>query len=121
VPAPDAGTLLAAAEALRTHRNDTWTDSQVAYLMSRAYESGRADTTREDFAEMVTLWEDHRPLRETYEQKVARRREELRGSNPLRREYRGGPVDWNTGAPLRPPTTLDAEDAHFLALAMEDA
>lgn len=98
-----AGTVLAAAEALRERRGGTWTDREVAVLLRLAYEAGRSDAYREDLAELRIQWEDNRLPRLTYEECVARRREEIRSSRreDLRPDHPGGPVDWETGYPLR--------------------
>lgn len=102
-----AGTTLRAVAALRTHR--TFTADQTAYLMALAYDSGRTCAYREDLAEMHSVWEDHADRRRTYEQRVADRMAEMDRSARARAEregrpYRihpGGPVDWETGQPVR--------------------
>lgn len=106
----DAGTILAAADALRSGRQ-TFTGQQVAFLLSLAYDSGRTATYREDVAEMHSVWEDRRAMRRTYEERVAERmaayaaaaeRINVKLGRPPGYVYLGGAVDWETGQPARP-------------------
>lgn len=107
MPQPDlagitAGTVLAAADALRERRGGTWTDLEVAVLIRLAYSSGRTDSCREDLAELFTVWEDHVEIRTTYERVVAARIESMRTvAGRARPDHPGGAVDWQSGRPLR--------------------
>lgn len=104
-----AGTVLAAADALRERRTGVWTDAEVAVLMLLAFRSGQAATVTAEMAEMICQHLDHATARETYDQAVARRLAEMDAIGRARAEregrpYRvhpGGPVDWHTGRPLR--------------------
>lgn len=97
----DPGTTLAATEALRTRRGQGWTDEQVAYLIALAYQTGRIHGYAEDLAETLGTWREHAaPARLTRAQRIqARLAEAERLYGPAR--YTGGPVDWETGRPLR--------------------
>lgn len=96
----DPGTTLAATDALQYRRGRTWTDEQVAYLIALAYETGRIHGYADDLAETVETWREHvTPARTTRAQRQAARDAVMR--NPPPGTYNGGPVDWNTGRPLR--------------------
>lgn len=95
---PDPGTTLAATEAMRTQ--DTFTRDQVAYLIAVAYQVGRQHTLTQDLAETIACWDEHATPPQTREQRIAARMAHYeRTSGPAR--YHGGPVDWNTGQPVR--------------------
>lgn len=104
-----AGTVLAAADALRRRRTGVWTDEEVAVLMLLAFRSGQEATMSAEMAELICLHMDRATVRETYEQAVARRLAEMDAAGRARarregRPYRvhpGGPVDWHTGRPIR--------------------
>lgn len=105
--APTPGVTLAAVEALRIQQ--TFTREQVAYLMALAYESGRAQAAGEDLAETIACWTEHPLPSLTREQRVAQRMAEMdrlaraqaaREGRPYRL-HPGGPVDWETGEPVR--------------------
>ena len=104
-----AGTVLAAADALRQRRTGVWTDEEVAVLMLLAFRSGQGARVTAEMAEMICQHMDHATARETYEQTVARRLAEMDAAGRARaqreaRPYRvhpGGPVDWHTGRPIR--------------------
>ena len=104
----DAGTALRAATALQRGQQ-TFTGEQVAYLMHLAYDSGRTATYLADLAEQHCNWQDHAAERRTYEQLVADRLAEMDRAARVRAEregrpyriYPGGPVDWETGEPVR--------------------
>lgn len=104
----DAGTLLRAADALRAGQ-DTFTATQVAYLIALAHDTGRRHAAAEDFAAVAGCWAEYanpaqarggRIAAELAEMDdLARRRAEREG-----RPYRihpGGPVDWDTGLPAQ--------------------
>lgn len=96
----DPGTTLAATEALRSRRGRPWTDEQVAYLVALAYDTGRRHALAADLAETVACWQENHTPAQTREQRVAARLADMeRRSGPP--TYRGGPVDWETGLPLR--------------------
>jgi hypothetical protein len=106
---PTAGGILAANAALQDPNRQAFTRAEVAYLMHLAYDAGRTATHLEDVARTHCAWEDRPFLRKTYEQwvadelaemdRAARARAEREG-RPYR-EYRGGPVDWDTGSSVR--------------------
>lgn len=96
----DPGTTLAATDALRHRRGRQWTDEQVAYLTALAYETGRLRGHADDLAETVATWNEHATPAQTREQRVAARLADMeRRAGPA--VYRGGPVDWDTGQPVR--------------------
>jgi hypothetical protein len=96
----DPGTTLAATDALKHRRGQTWTDEQVAYLIALAYQTGRLHGFADDLAETVETWREHvSPARITRAQRKAAREAQMR--NPPAGTYMGGPVDWETGKPLR--------------------
>ncbi|MEU4570804.1 hypothetical protein [Micromonospora sp. NPDC023956] len=106
---PSAGGILAAADALHSPQQ-TFTRDQVAYLMHLAYDSGRTAHHLEDVARLHCTGIDNAFLRRTHEQRVAdeiadmtARAERLHADmgRPPGYEYRGGPVDWDTGRPVR--------------------
>lgn len=104
-----AGTLLAAADALRTRRTDVWTDAEVACLMQMAFRTGQAAQFEGDLAELQVVQLDHATARQTYEQRVSHRVADMeqhaaRLAAAMGRpgyRYDGGPVDWHTGQPVR--------------------
>lgn len=104
-----AGTVLAAAEALRTRRGGTWTDEQVSCLLMLAFSSGQSAQFEADLAELQCVQLDHATARETYEQRVSHRVADMeqhaaRLAVAMGRpgyRYDGGPVDWHTGQPVR--------------------
>lgn len=91
------GTTLAAVEAMRGQ--DTFTRDQVAYLVHLAYETGRLHGYAREMADTVECWQDHLQPRATRAQRKAARDAVMR--NPPTGTYTGGPVDWETGQPLR--------------------
>ena len=104
---PTAGGILAASDALRGPRQ-LYTREQVAYLMSLAYDSGRTAALLDDLAIMHAAFAAH-TWRETNERRVARELAEMdraaraaaeRAGRPYR-IHPGGPVDWDTGQPVR--------------------
>jgi hypothetical protein len=104
---PTAGTVLSASVALRERRGRAWSDAEVAVLLRLAYESGRTDSYRDDLAEVVCVWSDHLEARPTYEERVAARIECMRtAAGRDRPDHPGGPVDWETGLPLRQPEAV---------------
>ncbi|MFG2165541.1 hypothetical protein [Micromonospora chersina] len=95
---PTAGGILAAAGALQDPTRQTFTRAEVAYLMRLAYDSGRTATYLEDVAELHATWARHPIHRPTAEQRYEQRLTEMGGRDVA---YRGGPVDWETGRPVR--------------------
>lgn len=97
----DPGTTLAATEALLERRGQPWTDEQVAYLIALAYRTGRIHGYAEDLADTLGGWQEHAPAPQlTREQRKAERLAAYeRDAGPPR--FAGGPVDWETGEPLR--------------------
>lgn len=103
-----AGVTLRAADALRQGQ-EIYTSAQVAYLIHLAYESGRAAAAGEDLAETVACWAEHPLPRITRTARIAQRMAEMEAAARRRaeqegreyQEYRGGPVDWETGRPIR--------------------
>jgi hypothetical protein len=88
----------------------SYTDDQITYLMKLAFDCGRSATYREDLAELGCAWNDNAERRRTYEQRVTQRRAQMeadaarsneRLGRPPGYRYDGGPVDWETGSPLR--------------------
>lgn len=83
-----------------------WTGEQVLELVSAAYLRGRFDT---DINELRGTWVEMAEPRATREQRVAARLAEMDTKARIRaaregrpyRIYRGGPVDWETGWPVR--------------------
>lgn len=97
---PSAGVTLAAAEALQDPTRETFTREQVAYLMRLAYDSGRTATYLDDIARIHCTGLDNAFLRRTYEQRVADELADIEARfGPPR--HHGGPVDWETGRPVR--------------------
>lgn len=114
--AAPAGVTLAAADALNSGQQ-TYTRAQVAYLMRIAYDAGRTARQREDLAELHTVWDDKAWRRKTHEQIIAERlhdyaqageRINTRLGRPAGYTHPGGPVDWNTGRPIRHLTGVAA-------------
>ena len=70
---PTAGTILAAADALRTRRGQGWTDEEVAVLIRLSYAAGATDAYLDDLAELRAVWELHPLPRPSYEERVAAR------------------------------------------------
>lgn len=105
------GTTMRAADALRAGQQ-YYTDAQVAYLIALAYQTGRIHAAAEDMAEIAGCWEELAQPGPTREERVAARLAEMDRTARIRaaregRPYRiheGGPVDWETGAPLHPRT-----------------
>lgn len=94
------GTTLAAVEAMQTQ--ETFTRAQAAYLIALAYETGRRQRLAEGLAETTACWAEHPTPQQVREQRVADRLAAMeRYSGPP--TYQGGPVDWDTGRPLRGP------------------
>jgi len=109
VIATPAGIVLAAADALRTRRDGVWTDQQVACLLALAFDSGRTATALDDTTDLLGTWEEHPDPRKTREQRVAGRLLQMEQSAARIAEsmgrpgyvYSGGPVEWETGQPVR--------------------
>lgn len=113
---PTAGGILAAADALQDPTRATFTREQVAYLMHLAYDAGRTATYLDDIARLHCTWADNADLlRQTYEQRVADEMAAMDAAGQARaaregRPYRphpGGPVDWETGQPIRTARHLE--------------
>lgn len=94
---PTAGGILAAADALQGPQK-TFTREQVAYLMHLAYDAGRTATYLDDVAELHANWARQRDPRPAAEQRIAQRAADMAEQGG---DYRGGPVDWETGKPVR--------------------
>ena len=95
---PTAGGILAAAAALQDPTRQTFNREQVAYLMHLAYDAGRTATYLDDIAELHAGWARNRDPQPTAEQRYEQRLAEMGGRDCT---YRGGPVDWETGRPVR--------------------
>lgn len=103
-----AGVTLRAADAIRQGQ-EVYTSAQVAYLIHLAYSSGRAAAAGEDLAETVACWAEHPLPRITRAARIAQRIADMeaaarRWAEQAGRTYRphlGGPVDWETGRPIR--------------------
>lgn len=103
-----AGVTLRVVDALHGPQQ-TFTRDQVAYLISLAYQAGRRHAAADDLAEMVGCWQEYAEAPRTREQRVADRMAEMDRLARIRaaregRPYRihpGGPVDWDTGRPVR--------------------
>jgi hypothetical protein len=93
----EPGTTLAAVEAMTSR--ETFTRAQVAYLVHLAYETGRLHGYAGEMAETVECWREYVQPRTTRVQRQAARDAVMR--NPPAGTYTGGPVDWDTGRPLR--------------------
>ncbi|MFY1588963.1 hypothetical protein ACN267_31235 [Micromonospora sp. WMMD734] len=106
---PTAGGVLAAAAALQDPTRETYTREQVAYLMRLAYDSGRTATHLADVARIHCASVDSGWTRQTYEQRVAEEMAEMdhvaravaAREGRTYRVHPGGPVDWETGQPVR--------------------
>ncbi|GIE79073.1 hypothetical protein Aph02nite_50230 [Actinoplanes philippinensis] len=104
----DAGTVLRAGEALLGEQ-ETFTREQVAYLIDLAFESGLRFRAAYAEGEMLASWARHHGAPPTRAERIAAelaavdRAARLRAEREGRpyRVYRGGPVDWETGAPVR--------------------
>lgn len=104
----DAGTVLRAGEALLGEQ-ETFTREQVAYLVSLAFESGIRFASTHAQGEMLSSWAQHHAAPPTRAERIAAelaaadRGARLRAEREGRpyRIYRGGPVEWETGAPVR--------------------
>jgi hypothetical protein len=94
---PDPGMTLAAVEAMGSQQ--TFTRAQVAYLVAVAYEVGRRHTLSEDLAETIACWDEHDTPRDVRARRVAARISAMTSSHAS--DYLGGPVDWETGQPVR--------------------
>lgn len=102
-----AGVTLKAARAVA--EQEIFTAGQVAYLLHLAYESGRVSAAGEDMAEVVACWLEHANPVQIRTDRVAARIAEMEQSardraereGRIYRPYRGGPVDWETGRPVR--------------------
>ena len=104
-----AGVTLAATEALRVRRDRLWTNEQVSYLIALAFESGRTSAADERIAEVRACWlerimsekaRDLRAERLAYYERCAEKIAQQMG-RPAGYVYAGGPVDFETGRPLR--------------------
>ncbi|MFI6759439.1 hypothetical protein ACIBF5_09900 [Micromonospora sp. NPDC050417] len=107
-PVTTAGITLRAVDAIESGQQ-TFTREQAAYLMHLAFDAGRTATHLEDVAEVHCAAQDNATMRATYEAKVAVRMAEMSAAadrinhqlgRPPGYRYDGGPVDWETGAPL---------------------
>ncbi|WP_422744283.1 hypothetical protein ACN27B_08545 [Micromonospora sp. WMMD754] len=97
---PTAGGILNAAAALQDPTRQTFTRAEVAYLMRLAYDSGRTATYLGDLAQQHCTWLDNATARRTYEQRIADELADIEAQyGPPR--YGGGPVDYETGRPMR--------------------
>lgn len=84
----------------------TYTDEQLLDLVLDAYTRGRHDA---DVNELHATWAEHDEPRATREQRVTARLDQMDRDARARAEregrpyriYRGGPVDWQTGRPVR--------------------
>ncbi|BEL09192.1 hypothetical protein Q0Z83_073830 [Actinoplanes sichuanensis] len=104
----DAGTVLRAGEALLGDQEE-FTREQVAYLVALAFESGIRFASTYAQGEMLASWAAHHVAPPTRQERIAaelaavdraaRTRAEREG-RPYRL-YRGGAVDWETGASIR--------------------
>jgi hypothetical protein len=95
---PNPGMTLIAVNAMQTQ--EQFSRAQVAYIVAVAYEIGRRHTLAEDLAETIGTWDAHAtPSQVRDKRKAARLAEYERLAGPAR--YHGGPVDWETGRPLR--------------------
>lgn len=106
---PSAGGILAAADALRGPQQ-TFTREQVAYLLHLAYDAGRTARYVADVAELHAGWARHPHQRTTADERYAERMAQFAAcaaqvnaelGRPPGYRYDGGPVDWETGRPLR--------------------
>lgn len=106
---PSAGGILAAADALQGPQQ-TFTREQVAYLMHLAYDSGRTARHLDDVAELHAGWARHPRQANAAQQRYRERMAEMAAQaaqvnaelgRPPGYRYDGGPVDWETGRPLR--------------------
>ena len=114
---PSAGGILAAADALQDPTRQTFTREQVAYLTRLFYDSGRTARYVGDLAELHAGWARHPLQRPTAEQRYQERMAEMAANaaqinaelgRPPGYRYDGGPVDWETGRPLRPGEDVNA-------------
>lgn len=96
-PVP-AGTALVVAAAVGSPDREVFSRREVSLVVALAYELGRTSTWRDDLAELHAQWDRH-PLveRMTYEERVARRKNEmLAGVDRERRRRRaGGDRKWD--------------------------
>ena len=84
----------------------TYSEDQVRAIAYAYYTAGRYSA---DVAELHAIWGAYNEPRATWEQRVARRIKEMetwarrRAERAGRtyREYHGGPIDWETGEPVR--------------------
>jgi hypothetical protein len=104
----EAGPVLSAAEAL-TGEQETFTRAQVAHLISLAFESGIRFRATYAEGELLASWAAHHAAPPTRQERIAAELAAVDRAARLRAEregrpyriYRGGPVDWETGAPVR--------------------
>ena len=83
----------------------TYTADEVHALLYAAYERGRYDA---DINDLRGTWAEMDEPKATREQRVQARMAEMEAAGRRRaeyegrpyREYRGGPVDWETGATI---------------------
>lgn len=114
------GATLSAIEAL-AHPQDLWTSEQVAYVIALAFESGHASGYATADAELVEalIGALGGPEAKTRKQAVdwhhkaieareLRRRADDEARLPRPGDYLGGPVDWETGRPVREARHLTA-------------
>lgn len=105
---PPAGVILRAADAL-TGGQQTFSAAQVAVLLSLAYDAGRTAAYAEDIADRHAAWaaghwriaRADRIAAELADMDQAARVRAARDGRPYR-PHPGGPVDWETGLPVRP-------------------
>lgn len=96
---PDAGTTLAAVDAINSGQQ-TFTRAQVAYLMHLTFLSGIEHARTFGTAILIAGWDINTTPRRTRDLLIAERLAEYeRTAGPAR--YTGGPVDWETGQPVR--------------------
>ncbi|MEU6206384.1 hypothetical protein ABZ814_22700 [Micromonospora musae] len=102
---PSAGGILAAADALQGPQH-TFNREQVAFLIRLAYDAGRTAEYVGDLAAMHANFAAKNWGR-THEQWVADQIAEMEAAaarqpwNTWRGQYPGGPVDFETGRPVR--------------------
>lgn len=104
----EAGTVLRAIDALNGGQG-TFTRSQVAYLLHLAFESGIRYQGTFAEGEMLAGWTAHHDTPPSRKERIAAElatvdhRARIRAERQGRpyRIHPGGPVDWETGRPIR--------------------
>jgi hypothetical protein len=104
-----AGVVLRAAEALADPQA-LWTTDQVVYLVALAFESGLRGRLEADLAELHTQWMTNSQRAQTGQERKAAllayyeacaEKIAAQMGRPAGYAYGGGPVDWETGRPVR--------------------